>query len=138
MTMTTYNPISENLIATEPGNGGEAKGNCVVVRRGGKQPRAKEQSQIQVNSIRYLSAASLRVTGEACTESNRCPWHPPANAEHRAGRYGWGENASKEVCVSGESCMSRQWCLHYAMQQSEPAYERRSPVMRMEQREAGK
>ena len=76
VTMTTYNPISENLIATEPENGGEAKGNCVVVRRGGKQPRTKEQSQIQVNSIRYLSAASLRATGEACAERNPCPWHP--------------------------------------------------------------
>ena len=64
--MTTYNPISENLIATEPGNGGEAKGNCVAVRRGGKQPNAKEQSQTYVNSIRYVSVASLRVTGEGC------------------------------------------------------------------------
>ena len=32
--MTIYNPISENLIATEPGTGGEANGNCVAVRRG--------------------------------------------------------------------------------------------------------
>ena len=86
--MTTYNPISENLIATEPGNGGEAKGNCVVVRRGGKQPKAKEQSQMQVNSIRYLSAASLLANGEACAERNLWAWHPPANTEHRAGMYG--------------------------------------------------
>ena len=45
--MTAYNPISENLIATEPEKGGEAKGNCIVVRWGGKQPSAKEQSQTQ-------------------------------------------------------------------------------------------
>ena len=136
--MTTYNPISENLIATEPGTGGEAKGNCVAVRRGGKQPGAKEQSQIQVNSIQYLSAASLRVNGEACAKRDLCLWHPPVSTAHRAGMYGWSENASKEVCVSGESCMGRQWGRLHAMQQSEPPYEQRSRVMPMEQREVGK
>ena len=63
--MTTYNPVSVNLNATEPRNGGEAEGNCVAARRGGKQPDAKEQSQIPVNSIRYLSVASLLANGEA-------------------------------------------------------------------------
>ena len=29
--MTTYHPVSENLKSTEPGNGGEAEGNCVAV-----------------------------------------------------------------------------------------------------------
>ena len=109
VTMTPYTPISANLIATEPGNGGEANGNCVVVRRGGKQPGAKEQSQTQVNPIRCVSAASLLVNGEACAERNLSVWHPPVNAQSRAGMYGWGGNVSKEVCVSGESCMSRYW-----------------------------
>ena len=61
--MNTYNPVSENLNSTKPSNGGEAEGNCVVVRRGGKQPDAKEQSQIVMNSIRCLSLASLPVNG---------------------------------------------------------------------------
>ena len=138
VTMTTYNPISENLIATEPGNGGEAKCNCVAARLGGKQPGAKEQSQTKVNSIRCWSAASLLANGEACAKRNLCPWHPPANADHRADMYGWSENASKEICVNGESCMSRHWGQPQAMQQSEPPYEQRSPVTRMEQREVGK
>ena len=136
--MTTYNPISENLIATEPGNGGEAKGNCVAARLGGKQPAAKEQSQTQVNSIRCWPAASLLANGEACAERDLSAWHPPANAQYRAGMYGWSGNASKDVCVSGESCTGRQWRRLHTVQQSEPAYELRSPVMRMEQREAGK
>ena len=136
--MTTYNPISANLIATEPGNGGEAEGNCVAVRRGGKQPDAKEQSQTYVNSIRYLTTASLLANGEACAEHNLSLWHPPENMEHRVVRYGWSENAPKEVCVNGESCMVRRWGTLHAMQQTEPSYELRSPVMRMEQREAGK
>lgn len=57
--MTTYNLFSVNLNATKPSSGGEAEGNCVAARRGGNQPEAKEQSQIPVNSIRYLSVASL-------------------------------------------------------------------------------
>ena len=138
MIMNTYNPVSENLNSTEPGTGGEVEGNCVAVRRGGKQPETKEQSQIQVNSIRCRSAASLLVNGEACAKRNLSPWHPPVIAEYRADMYGWSENASKEMCVSGESCMDRQWRSLHAMQQSEPPYERRSRVMPMEQREAGK
>ena len=63
--MNTYHPVSENLNAPEPGNGGESEGNCVATKRGGKQPDAKEQSQTPVNSIRRLSTASLRETGEA-------------------------------------------------------------------------
>jgi hypothetical protein len=31
--MTIYNPISANLNATEPENGGEADGKCVAARR---------------------------------------------------------------------------------------------------------
>jgi len=61
--MTIDNPISANLNATEPVTGGEAEGNCVAVRRGGKQPEAKEQSQMQVNSIRYTRTASLLANG---------------------------------------------------------------------------
>ena len=139
--MTTYNPISENLIATEPGNGGEANGNCVAARLGGKQPGAKEQSQTYVNSIRYLSLASLRENGEACAERNRGPSHPPANkkkVEQRKLMYGWSENASKEVCVSGEGSVERQRIDPRTIEQSEPPYERRSRVTPTEQREVGK
>ncbi len=138
VTMTIYNPISENLIATEPGNGGEANGNCVVVRRGGKQPGAKEQSQTYVNSIRCGRLASLRSTGEACAKHDDSPSHPPVRAWRSNLQHGWSENVPKEVYVSGESCMSRQWGQLHAMQQSEPPYERGSRVTPMEQREVGK
>ena len=136
--MTTYTPISENLIATEPENGGEANGNCVVVRRGGKQPGAKEQSQTQVNPIRCMSAASLLANGEAFVERNLFVWHPPVIAYNRAVMYGWGGNVAKEVCVSGESSVERQRINLRTLEQSEPPYERRSRVMPTEQREVGK
>jgi hypothetical protein len=42
-----------------------AGGNCVVARRGGEQPEAKDSSVTQVNSIRPVALASLRVNGEA-------------------------------------------------------------------------
>ena len=138
VTMTIYNPVSENLIATEPGNGGEANGNCVAARLGGKQPQAMEQSQTQVNSIRCRRLASLRANGQACSEHNRSPSHPPVTAEQRSLLHDWSENASKEVCVSGESCMSRYWRGLQAMQQSEPPYERGSRVTPVEQREVGR
>ena len=114
--MTIYNPISENLIATEPGNGGEAKGNCVAARLGGKQPGAKEQSQTQVNSIRWRRLASLRATGEACAKHDSVPSHPPVKVEQGNLLHDWSENAAKEVYVNGESCMGRQWWEHHAMQ----------------------
>jgi len=136
--MTIYNPISANLKATKPVNGGEADGNCVVARRGGKQPKAKEQSQTQVNSIQPWHAASLLATGEACAKRNLILWHLPVIGGSRACIGGWSENASKDVCVSGESCMGRQRTRVRTMQQSEPPYELRSLVMRMEQREVGK
>ena len=138
MIMTIYNPISANLIATEPGNGGEAKGNCVAARLGGEQPGAKEQSQTQVYSIRCRRLASLRANGEASAKHNLGPSHRPEKVERRNLLHDWSGNAAKEVYVSGESCMSRYWGRLQAMQQSEPSYERRSPVMRMEQREVGK
>ena len=122
--------MGDLLIVTE--------GNCVVVRRGGKQPGAKEQSQTQVNSIRCLSLASLRATGEACAKHDDSPSHPPVMAEQSSLLHGWSEDALKEVYVSGESCMSRHWSRLQAMQQSEPPYERGSRVMPMEQREVGK
>jgi len=136
--MTTYNPISANLKATKPDTGGEAEGNCVVARLGGKQPEAKKQSQTQVNSIQPLYSASLLATGEACAERNLDRWHLPVIGGSRGYRGGWSENASKDVCVSGESWMGRQRRRWRTMQQSEPPYELRSPVMRMEQREVGK
>ena len=135
MIMTIYNPISENLIATEPGTGGEANGNCVAARLGGKQPGAKEQSQTKVNSIRCRRLVSLRATGEACAKHDDSPSHRPVMAEQPNLQHGWSENAAKDVYVNGESCMSRQWGQLHAMQQSEPPYEQGSRVMPIEQRE---
>ena len=136
--MTIYIPVSENLTATEAGSGGEAKGNCVAARRGGKQPDAKEQSQTQVNSIQPVYAASLLDSGEACAQRNLVRSHLPLIGETRACKGGWSGNASKDVYVNGESCVGRQRPRGRATQQSEPPYELRSPVMRMERREAGK
>jgi len=138
VTMTTYDPISESLNSTEPVTGGEAKGNCVVVRRGGKQPEAKEQSQIPVNSIRCPRATSLLANGEVCAKRERNPWHPPVIVELRALGHGWSGNVPKEVCVNGESCSDRRRAMARTGQQSEPPYELGSPVTRTEQREAGK
>jgi hypothetical protein len=136
--MTIYNPISANLKATKPDNGGEAEGNCVVVRRGGEQPKAKKQSQIQVNSIRFMSSASLLENGEACVKRDLCQLDHLVIIEHRDGMDGWSENASKDVYVNGESCVEWQQARACTMQQSEPPYELRSLVTRMEQREVGK
>ena len=138
MIMTTYNPFSANLNAAEPDPVGEAEGNCVAARRGGEQPDARKQSQTQVNSIQPVHAASLLVTGEACVERDPVRRHPPAIGVTGACGGGWSENASKDVCVNGESCMGRQRPRGRAMQQSEPPYELGSPVTRMERREAGK
>lgn len=85
-----------------------------------------------------MSVASLRVTGEACAKRDLLACHPPVIMEGKAGMYGWGENASKDVYVSGESCTGRQRTRVRPVQQSEPPYELRSLVTRMEQREVGK
>ena len=136
--MTIYNPVSANLNATEPDTGGEAEGNCVAARRGGKQPEAKEQSQTQVNSIRCARTASLLANGEACAVHDPCLRHPPVNVEQGVLGYGWSGNVLKEIYVNGESYMGKQRIGIRAMEQSEPSYEQGSPVTRMEQREAGK
>jgi len=136
--MTIDNPVSANLNATEPVTGGEAEGNCVAAKRGGKQPDAKEQSQTEVNSIRCSRTASLLANGEACAKHNLSLWHPPVNVEQGVLGYGWSGNVAKDVYVNGESCTGRQRAIARAVQQSEPSYEQGSPVTRMEQREAGK
>ena len=43
----------------------EAEGNCVAAMRGGEQPKAKDSSVTQVNSIRFVTLASLQSNGEA-------------------------------------------------------------------------
>ena len=43
----------------------EAEGNCVAAMRGGEQPKAKDSSVTQVNSIRFVTLASLPTNGEA-------------------------------------------------------------------------
>jgi hypothetical protein len=136
--MIIYNPVSANLNATEPVTGGEAEGNCVAARRGGKQPDAKEQSQTDVNSIRCSRVASLLENGEACAKHNPCLWHPPVNVVRGVLGHGWSGNVPKEVYVNGESCTDRRRAIARAVQQSEPPYELRSLVTRMEQREVGK
>jgi len=108
--MTTYKPVSENLPAPKPETGGEAEGNCVVARRCGKQPEAKEQSQTQVNSIQLMYAASLRGNGEACAKRNLDRCHLPEIGESRGCMGGWSENAPKEGCVSGESWRMDRQC----------------------------
>ena len=105
--MKTYHPVSENLNASEPVNGGEAEGNCVAVRRGGEKPEAKEQSQIPVNSIRRQCAASLLVDSEACAKREPSIRDRPANGDEGAHWCGWSENAPKEICQSGEICVER-------------------------------
>ena len=105
--MKTYNPVSENLTATEPENGGKAEGNCVAVRQGGKQPDAKEQSQTKVNSIRRVSTASLRATGEACAKREPERREGPGSVDTGVDTRGWSGNAAKEICLNGESCPER-------------------------------
>ena len=43
----------------------EAEGNCVAAMWGGEQPKAKDSSVTQVNSIRFVTLASLQSNGEA-------------------------------------------------------------------------
>ena len=47
------------------------EGNCVAVRRGGKQPEVHDQSATQVNSIRPCGVASPLARGEARTAAIR-------------------------------------------------------------------
>src|SRR5690606_19781027 len=105
--MNPYHPVSENLNATEPETGGEAEGNCVVTRRGGEQPDAKEQSQTKVNWIRQLSAASLLAVGEACAERELKSRQIPGSDDFGAGNCGSSENVPKEIWLNGENCPDR-------------------------------
>ena len=43
----------------------EAEGNCDAAMWGGEQPKAKDSSVTQVNSIRFVTLASLPTNGEA-------------------------------------------------------------------------
>jgi hypothetical protein len=92
----------------ETSYGRAAEGNCVVARRGGEQPEADLRSQTRVNPIRFTTAASLLVAGEACRMSgNRFLPHPSFTGEKRAVVDGWGENAGKVSCGRVESCPGR-------------------------------
>ena len=92
----------------ETSYGRAAEGNCVVARRGGEQPEADLRSQTRVNPIRFTTAASLLVSGEACRMSgNRFLPHPSFTGEKRAVVDGWGENAGKVSCGRVESCPGR-------------------------------
>lgn len=85
-----------------------------------------------------MHAASLLEIGEAFVDRNPVRYHLPVLGETGACKGGWSENASKDVYVNGESCMAWHRPSGRSMQQSEPPYELRSPVMRMERREVGK
>ena len=99
---------SESLSHPETSNGRAAEGNCVAARRGGEQPEADPQSQIQVNLIRPSTAASLLGKGEACRMiGDRSDRHPSFMVKDRAVGGGWGENAGKVSCGSIESCPGR-------------------------------
>ena len=99
---------SESLSHPETSYGRAARGNCVVVRRGGEQPEADLRSQTKVNPIRSSTAASLLVSGEACRMSgNRFLPHLSFTGEKRAVGDGWGENAGKVSCGNVEICPGR-------------------------------
>src|SRR5207244_11747317 len=49
----------------------ETKGNCVLARGGGEQPKVNIRSVAQANSIRPAAPASPRVNGEALMASAR-------------------------------------------------------------------
>jgi hypothetical protein len=51
-----------------------AKGNCVIARWGGEQPKAKHRSATEVNSIRPVNAASLLLNGEASNQKSVGGW----------------------------------------------------------------
>ena len=90
-------------------NGRAAEGNCVVARRGGKQPEVDPRSQTPVNPIRPAVAASLQANGEACRESgDRSGRHPSSKVRMRAAGGDWGGNAGKVSCGSMEICPGRK------------------------------
>ena len=95
---------------TPPGtsNGRAANGNCVVMRRGGEQPKAEPWSQTKVNSIRPTASASLLGKGEACRVSGETP-RTRTSFEKRGGdaEGGWSENVAKGTCGRVESCPGR-------------------------------
>jgi len=95
---------SESLSHPETSNGRGARGNCVVVRRGGEQPEADQRSQTKVNPIRFSTAASLRASGEASGKSHiRFLTRSSYRGEKRAVGDGWG----KVSYVSVENCLDR-------------------------------
>jgi hypothetical protein len=100
---TYMKSTSESLSHPGTSYGKAAGGNCVAVRRGGKQPGADLWSQTKVDPIRFTTTASLRVAGKACrTGGNRFLPHPSLTGEKRVVVDGWGENAGKVSCGSVE------------------------------------
>ena len=69
-----------------------AEGNCVVERRGGEQPEAKDQSinKTMMNSIRPDALASLLLKGEA-KNGNR-----PVKGERKISRPISGEHSEQQ------------------------------------------
>ena len=105
---TYMKSTSESLSHPETSNGRGARGNCVVVRRGGEQPEADLWSQTKVNPIRFSTAASLRASGEASGKSHiRFLTHSSYRGEKRAVGDGWGGNAGKVSYGSVENCLGR-------------------------------
>jgi hypothetical protein len=106
--MNIHIQLSESLSRPEPENGSAAEGNCVAARQGGEQLEAESQSRTKVNLIRLEEMASLRETGEACSEKNgSCGCQNPENIEHEISCSGWSENAMKGVYLNGENCVEK-------------------------------
>ena len=106
--MKITNQPSESLGPPEPGSGRAAEGNCVVVRRGGKQLKADLWSQTRVNSIRPLQRASLLGIGEAwARKPDLYARDLPGSVKYGLCRGGWSGNAGKIRYVNGESCTGR-------------------------------
>ena len=103
------NTISESLYPlTDSSRRRAAEGNCVVMRRGGEQPKAELWSQTKVNPIRLNIVASLLGTGEAsCVSGNIIEQSNSNIVQMVAVLGGWDENVAKCSYGSIESCSAR-------------------------------
>ena len=105
----TMRTTSESLSPPETSNGRAAGGNCVAVRRGGKQPEADPQTQREhVKPIRPATLASLLGKGEACGVSHDRSDRDPSLKVRVAGvGGGWAEYAGKFSWPTVETCAGR-------------------------------
>lgn len=84
------------------------EGNCVAVRGGGEQPKAKLWSQTKVNPIRLNIVAGLLGIGEAsCVSENIIEQSNSNIVQMVTVLGGWDENIAKCSYGSTESCPAR-------------------------------